>query len=437
MYGDNIMKYRLIEATISGIKNLDNPIKIDFINQYPSKSTLSSAHIKTIYGPNGSGKTAIITAFNLYKNVLVQHDFLADSSFPFSELINSKTKKLDIKTIFLSIDTKNKMFEHHIVIDFTNPLSFRVIKETLSVLGRRKEKNVVLEYCDSPNILSVKDYKEYAYSISGRLTSSIATSIVYKVLEIRDEKTFSKIYDYVDLLLFGMSMEIVYGDNSDSPSYLAASKEDDLSSILNNYVQSQEETKIKKINNFDDVVIESQKDRYNKRLVGLTNLVKLMKPELKEIQARYQPIRDGIEGVYLSLLYDNNNHPVGLRFESTGIRKVVRLFDALVAASKGSIVFIDEVDADIHDVFLCTLIDYYARYTDAQLILTTHNVDIMNNVKSLKHSIDFISQDNVFSSWVKNGTKSPSKAYLSGMVSHIPFNLYATDFIGVLDQEEE
>ena len=242
--------------------------------------------------------------------------------------------------------------------------------------------------------------------------------------------------DYADLLLFGFSIEIVYGDKSDSPSYLKSVKETDLS-FLNNVAQTQEENKLKKINNFDDVLVENQKNEYEKKLASLTSLVKLMKPDLKEIKASYQPIRDGIEGVYLSLLYEGSEHPIGLRFESTGIRKIIRLSDALIMANKGSIVFIDEVDADIHDVFLCTLIDYYARYTDAQLVLTTHNVDIMNNVKSLKHSIDFISQDNFFSSWVKNGTKSPCKAYLSGMVSHIPFNLFATDFIGILDQDEE
>lgn len=430
------MKYRLIEATISGIKNIEKPITIDFINQYPSKSALRLAHIKAIYGPNGSGKTAIITAFNLYKNTLIKSDFLADSNFPFSELINSKCKKLDIKTVFIALHNKNKMYEHHIVIDFSSVLSYRVVEETLSILGRRKEKNIILDYNDALGIIEVKEYKDFALSISGRLTSSLVSNIIFKIREKDDSRTFSKLIDYAELLLFGYSMEIVYGENSDSPSFLGAIKQTNLST-LNDIVQTQEETKIKKLNNYDDVVFATEKVEYERKLSNLTSMVKLMKPELKEIKANYQPIREGAEGVYLSLLYEGDNYPIGLRYESTGIRKIIRLFDALVMANKGSIVFIDEVDADIHDVFLCTLVDYYAKYTDAQLILTTHNVDIMNNVKSLKHSIDFISQDNIFSSWVKNGTKSPSKAYLSGMVSHIPFNLFSTDFIGILDQDEE
>ena len=125
------MKYRLIEASINGIKNIEKPVKIDFINQYPSRKALYSAHIKTIYGPNGSGKTAIITAFNLYKNILVRTDSLSDNNIPYADLINSNNKKLDMTTTFVALHRNNKMYKHHIVIDFTNPISYRLIEEQL------------------------------------------------------------------------------------------------------------------------------------------------------------------------------------------------------------------------------------------------------------------------------------------------------------------
>ena len=59
--------YYLLKAEISGIKNIDSPIHLDFYpNIINDMTDFHHNHVKGIYGSNGAGKTAIITAFYIY-----------------------------------------------------------------------------------------------------------------------------------------------------------------------------------------------------------------------------------------------------------------------------------------------------------------------------------------------------------------------------------
>ena len=128
----------------------------------------------------------------------------------------------------------------------------------------------------------------------------------------------------------------------------------------------------------------------------------------------------------LRFLYDG--YSVDFEFESTGIQKAVRMFDLFMCASRGGIAIIDEIDAGLHDVFLTKLIEFFALYGEGQIIMTTHNVQLMKSIKSLPKSIDFLTYDNMIVPWVQKGSASPSKTYLQGSIAHLPFNLKPADF---------
>ena len=102
-----------------------------------------------------------------------------------------------------------------------------------------------------------------------------------------------------------------------------------------------------------------------------------------------------------------------------------------VSKSIAGIVFIDELDSNLHDVYLCALLEYLMEYGEGQLCFTTHNVGPMDVLKQRKKSIDFLSEDHKIYSWKKNGNYSPSKLYRSGMIEGSPFNIDSIDFIGV------
>ena len=131
---------------------------------------------------------------------------------------------------------------------------------------------------------------------------------------------------------------------------------------------------------------------------------------------------------------DYGDYQINSEFESTGIKKLIRMFDCLDAAANGGIVFIDEMDSNLNDVYLCRIIEYFMYYGKGQVCFTTHNIDPMSVLKKNKNSIDFLSSDNKIIPWVQKGHASPENFYKNGMIENVPFNIEATDFIGILGE---
>ena len=137
----------------------------------------------------------------------------------------------------------------------------------------------------------------------------------------------------------------------------------------------------------------------------------------------------------LVMVYDS--YKIHAEFESTGIKKLIKLFVYVREMVRGGIVFIDEFDSNLHDVYLCALLEYLMEYGEGQLCFTTHNVGPMDVLKQHKKSIDFLSEDHQIYPWKTNGNYSPSKLYRNGMIEGSPFNVDAIDFIGVFGTGEE
>ena len=98
---------------------------------------------------------------------------------------------------------------------------------------------------------------------------------------------------------------------------------------------------------------------------------------------------------------------VSTKYESSGINKLIKLFDYLSFAMEGKIVFIDEMDSNINDVYLCKIIEFFVRYGEGQLCFTTHNTSPMSVLRKQKYSIDFLSANNKIIQWKTNGNFSP------------------------------
>ncbi len=96
---------------------------------------------------------------------------------------------------------------------------------------------------------------------------------------------------------------------------------------------------------------------------------------------------------YAIWLGTDDSYKVHAEFESTGIKKLIKLFAYLTEMVQGDIVFIDELDSNLHDVYLCALLEYLMEYGEGQLCFTTHNVGPMDILKRNKMSIDFLSED--------------------------------------------
>ena len=167
---------------------------------------------------------------------------------------------------------------------------------------------------------------------------------------------------------------------------------------------------------------------YQQWVNNLTGFIKVFKTDLQKIEIYKIDCGDFYE-CQLIMHYSNGSR-INKKYESTGIKKIINLYSALCLLNKGQIVFIDEFDANIHDVLLNKIVQYIVEYADGQFVFTTHNVGVMDTLKNKGCSIDFLSTSSEIVSWIKNGNYSPSNLYKKGLIKLSPFNLEPFDFLG-------
>ena len=106
--------FYLLSLKISGIKNIEVPIELNFYKKTINNSDFDPEkyRIKAIYGENGSGKTAIITAVKILQNFLTDKNYLIDSDDQkiLVETINKKTHSGLFSVKFIQILGVKKIF---------------------------------------------------------------------------------------------------------------------------------------------------------------------------------------------------------------------------------------------------------------------------------------------------------------------------------------
>ena len=439
------MKFYLCELKVNGCKNIDKEIDLKFCNStIKSKVNFENTNVKAIYGPNGAGKSAIVTAMHIYERLICNGNGLNDSYFSnfVKESINKETNKLEIEATVLLYNSKYNAplytFKHYI----------RIIK---------KNNNVFIDaekvYKLSGNYIVDDKFKKLIDIEEGRIVeidglSNVEDSSIYKKsLNLLDKRSIINMdFIFIDKgrTLDKYEMSIVALNVFAYNIIVSMEKED----LHVNYLKSLEIDKLsnefKSETSDDDIFNFSVKDRdivkvehfnnYLNNIKKLEKFIRVFKVDLKSIEVD-KKINDDV--YYCNKIFNyNNSNGIDIEFESTGIKKLVRLFNALLACTNGKIVFIDEFDANLHDVYFAKLVEFLKNYAKGQLCFTTHNLEPIEVLKNNSYSLDFLSNDSRVASWIKNGNKSPMKQYINGLIDYSPFNVYDIDFIDSLIEED-
>lgn len=187
-------------------------------------------------------------------------------------------------------------------------------------------------------------------------------------------------------------------------------------------------------NEYHDSIPVELLDEYTNNIQKLSKFLKIFKGDLRSIEI---DVKEEKDCYIIDKYFVYDNYRIHYEFESTGIKKLVTLFSAFKAFFDGKIVFIDELDSHIHDVYLLKLLEYFTEEGKGQLIFTTHNLAPMEVLKRQKHSIDFITSKPNIVSWKKSGNYSIINLYRKGMVENLPFNIESFDFTGLFDSEDD
>lgn len=447
----------LVNYSVKGIKTLDELVSLSFYKKTISKNfDVQEYNVKGIYGMNGSGKSGIITSVDILRNILVNPGYLNNPIVQkhLDAIVNKELSELYIEVDFITeLGNALILFRYKLKLSKNKLGKYVISYEQLSskkATAKTDVMDTLFEVIDGEikSISSKKgtmDSEMILQKTLNLLTNTSLCALFYEKRLItkvnKQDKSFS-IFGLLILFIFGKKLHVYLDKSDDHREYLLFDSlqlidenenYDSDADILYSHFWDMDAEILNEINVTENIV---NKARYNEFELTVDNLYKfihIFKTELKNIEIDRKEDRDAYN-CSLIMVYDS--YKIHAEFESTGIKKLIKIYPYLREMVKGGIVFIDEFDSNLHDVYLCALLEYLMGYAKGQLCFTTHNVGPMDILKQNKKSIDFLSTDGKIYPWKTNGNYSPSKLYRNGMIEGSPFNVDSIDFIGVFELSE-
>ena len=446
------MKTYIIRFTTKGMKNLDNFTSIDFYNKSISKGkeiSMEKRNIKGIFGNNGAGKTAYILAMDIYINIVSKKNYLMQNFIKnkLDKLINKTTKNLFLENIFaVSKEDDDKIvdeiFKHTVVItpvkNLFGEIDYSIYEKLEKLAGNTINTQFVEVYRVELNKLIVSrnfiDNGLVLETIHNKLEQSTLSSLAVDFLSIYPYKEIYKnhLVWYIYNVLLNAITTNVYVDSEDVYEDINLDEnifngDKNLSKFIKNYNKISLRVRLN-----EDIVKKNKIKEYEKQVGKLKEFIKILKPNLKDIKVDKK--FDG-ENYHCRKQFVYDNYYVDEEYESTGIKKIIKIYSFLCQVIKGNKVFIDELDANISGIFLDKLLDFIAENGKGQLCFTTHNVLSMDTLKKYRNGITVIGETGKVVNVVKNGHYQPVNLYYDGFIEDSPFNFDTFDFFKSFDLE--
>lgn len=437
--------YYLLNVTVAGVKCIEEEIRLDFYKKIVNqKFDADKYRIKAIYGENGSGKSAIITAVKIFQDIICNSQYLSESKNQklLDELINKKTQHYKFKCEFLCrLEKDNIIFAYELQLKKNESGLYEIVYEKLSERsGNYSNSRYKSIYEVSNGKLIFVNAQNENYSMIEKMTYNLLGKSSFLNIYFFNFNNFNKdivtdstrIYVRVCICMVLAFIIKVYLDEEDKHElYFIKKVFSERIKNDNNYISENVLEIMDSLSVTDSIIPKNNFDIYVEKINNLTAFLRIFKHDLKSIEIDK---KDDGDNYRCDLNLNYGDYLINKEFESTGIKKLIKLYDCFDAASKYGIVFIDEMDSNLNDVYLCKIIEYFMYYGKGQLCFTTHNLDPMSVLKENKYSIDFLSSDNKLVSWVSKGNATPDNYFKNGMIENIPFNIDATDFIGVFGE---
>ena len=415
---------RIVNITLSNIKNVaDGSISINEIND----DTLG-ASIVGIYGQNGSGKTALVWAFELIKDAISGAPLPQDAYFYIRQQASTATIKVEFLINFG--DREYSVF-YTIVIGKKSNEKAQLLSEHVEFSAKafdnlsriNKTKILGIEYPQNTD-----EIDECFYVPDTRITemSSNDKQIRQKLLVLQalaNEKTTSFIfndkmmallkgafivplyYRILEALLFYGRMNLfVLNKNSESsfnmnllPLSMRLSTENSITKcdaipvgLGQNTCNIETFETIEKIIEQIDILLGSI-------IPGLN---------VEIIQKSTQLNEKAEEQIVFELVSDRNGIKTPLRYESEGIKKILCILSSLIAMYNNQSIFvaIDEMDAGIFEYLLGEILSTINKTGKGQLLFTSHN---MRPLEVLDNSNIYFTTTNPYNKYIQfTGIKS-------------------------------
>lgn len=445
----------LVNYAVKGIKTLDEEISLSFYKKTIEKNPdTRDYNVKGIYGMNGSGKSAIIASVDILRSILIDPGYLNNpiAQENLDAIINKKLGMLYIQAEYMM---KSKcdpvLFRYGVQLSKNSAGKYVISREQLSFRRAISRNEAMIEtfnisdgeimsaYRDDKHEKENEFYKEFCNKTMNLLSITSASALYYEKFLLTSKREYMGAFQVgiEGLFWFGMQLHVYIDQSDDHREYVVYNSlkpymdkegyDDRVNSMLNNLMHMDKDY-LNVLAVRGNVIPKKSYEQYESTVSKLYEFLHIFKSDLQGIEIDRKENKDAWV-CNLVMVYDG--YKINAEYESTGIKKLVRLFAYIKEMVHGGIVFIDELDSNLHDVYLCALLEYLMEYGQGQLCFTTHNVGPMDVLRQHRKSIDFLSENHKLYPWTTNGNYSPSKLYRKGMIEGSPFNVDSTDFISI------
>jgi hypothetical protein len=450
----------LLNYSVKGVKTLDQLVSLSFYKKTISKELDTQKYnIKGIYGMNGSGKSGIITSVEILKNLITNSGYLNNPIVQknLDEIINKKTNELFIETEYLAkLGSGLFIYKYSVTLSKDNMGKYIISHECLSyrkATSRKEPMETIFEIFKGEDIIFYKNEEHDKISrdilkkTMNLLSSASMSALFSEKILIPAAKQSKEIKGFLfvsicTLYILGKKIYVYLDQSDDHREYVTRNSleiyhdkvknEDEINSLMISFLEMNNDC-FEEISVSENWVYEEEYGKFEKTINALYDFLHIFKSDLRGIEIDR---KENHNFWICDLVMVYESYKIHAEYESTGIKKLMKLYMYLKEMVHGGIVFIDEFDSNLHDVYLCALLEYLMEYGEGQLCFTTHNVGPMDVLKQRKKSIDFLSEDHKIYPWTKSGNYSPSKLYRNGMIEGSPFNVDSIDFIGVFGSDE-
>ena len=384
---------RISEITLKNFKN----VKYGTITM-PSflKKKVNCSDILGIYGQNGSGKTAIIDAFEILADIL-GGDSLSEKSW---NLINVDSAESSIVLSF-SITDEEKMPElFKYTLTLKKDEERGIIKSELLEVKKAKEdgsyerEKTILGYdYESHEIKPDSTFKklvrgnrdmELELLVAARMAEKSESSFLfssdgaYEILSSLNANELSYwirvIREYAKTSLIVFSSRDA-GVDSNLMMNLTYRKEERGRIIKGRLPISLDKPSL--ISKEDKILLESMIKEMNTVLNAIVPHLTL------GVYTTGEELTDeGKKGFLVEIVSLKNGKAIPLRYESEGIIKIISITNVLLCVYNNPSVclIIDEFDASVFEYLLGELISIFSKGAKGQMVFTSHNLRILEMI---------------------------------------------------------
>ncbi|MBE5739229.1 MAG: ATP-binding protein [Clostridiales bacterium] len=359
-------------------KGLDYSIQKKYIGK-KAYTSLSSA---VIYGPNAAGKSNIVAAVDVLKNIILRGNIKNTETAPTPnmaayslELIPFRTNKKQANTLFeIKFIENNLLFEYILEVDLGRFLQYdyhrKIVLERLlinnHIVMERTSNNLLVEPCK--NIKGINQYF--------------------------NNSVFNNIDEVVDIAIGGLDQEELFLMNGFKTIFAKQ---------LVSMISSWFENELIVLYHSDRVkatphLLEKKEDAIYVEKT-LTQAAKIF--GISSNALGYKIVND--TPTLVSLFQESKKGGTAIPaeiYESFGTLRFVREFPVIIEAiAKGATLVVDEFDASIHPMALMNIINIFhnddVNRTQAQLIFNTHNPIFLSSGLFRRDEIHFVERSDL------------------------------------------